>query len=157
MWDEDYLYFAAKFKDPSVKSYEYGIKGKPSPWDGDCLEVFILPSFRMKAYWEIVVNPENKKFDGFHRVSRYGNFADGHEEDMSGLKHFAKVLPDGYVVEIAVPFKELPNYMLGNKPVAGQTFYFMMVRTEDGQRRSPRPFLYDGHNVFGYFEAELLK
>jgi hypothetical protein len=76
---------------------------------------------------------------------------------MAGLKTNVKIVEGGYMVEVAMPFKEMPNYMLGNKPEAGQAVYFSLVRIEDGQRCSPRPLLYDGHNIFGFFKATLEK
>ena len=163
MWDEEFLYIAARLPDSSIKSYEYIPGAKPQPWEGDCLEMFVMPSMRLKTYWEVVVNPEGKVFDGLHRNNKNGGFIGCPEEDMAGLKTYAKILHDesggesGFVIEAALPFKELPGYMLGNKPEPGQGLYFMMVRTNDGKKSSPRPFLYDGHNIFGYMDGTLVK
>ena len=57
--------------------------------------------------------------------------------------------------EVALPFAELPGYMRGNVPRAGETLSLMLVRTDDAVRRVPIPFLYDGHNIFGYMRATL--
>ena len=156
MWDEDFLYAAAALPDQSIKSIEYG-KSQLGPWNADCLELFVMPSLRLKAYWEIVVNPAGNVFRGLHSNSRNGGFSPGPMEPLEGLRASVKVLKDSYVVEIAVPFHEMPNYMLGNKPEPGQTVYFTMVRTDDGRKSSLRPLLYDGHNVFGYILGSLEK
>jgi len=161
-WDEKYLYFAARLPDDHVESVEYG-KSLKSPWDGDCLEIFTMPSMRLKTYWELVINPAGKIFHGLQRNNARGGFSASLDEDMPGLKTHTKILhnssggDEGYFIEVAIPFHELPNYMLGNKPEPGQSVYFMMVRTNDGKRSAPRPFLYDGHNIFGYIKGTLVK
>ena len=137
-----------------LKGYDSGL-GK-QPWDGDCLEFFILPEKRLKVYWEIVVNPENEVFDGLHQNYRWGGFSGHPEEDMQGLKTFTKKTESGYAVELAIPFKELPAYTKGNVPEAGQKIWFMFVRTDKGQRKTPCPFLYDGHNIFGYVQGTFI-
>jgi hypothetical protein len=157
LWDEENLYVGVKATDPSIKAIEYNTVPGKGPWDADCIEMFIMPSMRLKTYWEVVVNPEGKVFDGLHCNNKTGWFISRPEEDMAGLRTKAKIFDGGYVVQAALPFKELPNYMLGNKPEAGQTIYFSLIRTEDGQRRSPRPLLYDGHNIFGFLKATLEK
>ena len=161
-WDENYLYFAARLPDDHVESVEYG-KSLKSPWDADCLEVFTMPSMRLKTYWELVINPEGKIFHGLQRNNARGGFSSSLEEDMPGLKTYTKILhkssgdDEGYFIEVAIPFHELPNYMLGNRPEPGQSVYFMMVRTNDGKRSTLRPLLYDGHNIFGYIKGTLIK
>jgi len=163
LWSEDSLYVAAMLPDSSITSYEYGKEQGKGPWNGDCLEIFIMPSMRMKTYWEIVITPDNKIFDGLQRNNKAGEFSGCPEEDMAGLRTYASVLrrPDGsvqgFVVMASIPFKELPNYMLGNKPEAGQSIYFSLVRTNEGDKSSHLPLLYDGHNIFCYTKAALAK
>jgi len=157
LWDKEYLYFSAKFADDNIISYPYGDGAKKLPWDGDCFEVFVLPEMRYKTYWEVVVNPNGDLFDGLHMNSRFGGFIGGPEEVMSGLKRAASISDGGYTIEIAVPFKELPSYSRGNPPQRGEQLFFMMIRCDNGKRISPIPFLYDGHNIFGYIRGRLHK
>ena len=163
MWDENYLYVSARLPDTAIVSNEYGKVKNKNPWDADCLEIFVMPSMRLKAYWEIVITPSNSVFDGLQRNNKTGGFSGNPEEDMDGLKNYAGIITsaDGshkaYIIQAALPFKEMPNYMAGNKPEAGNTIYFTMVRTDDGAKKSLRPLLYDGHNIFGYLKATLVK
>ncbi len=67
----------------------------------------------------------------------------------------------GWSAEARLAFRELPGYLLGNRPEAGQQIRFQLIRTDlSGGRRTyttPVPFLYDGHNIYGYIRATLGK
>ncbi len=155
LWDEQFLYVSVTVHDLDINSISADENSKLGPWDADCVEIFIMPSMRMKSYWEIVVNPNNEVYDGLHSSNKLGGFSSHPEEDLEGLRHTVKRTGSGYVVQVAIPFNELPNYMLGNKPEKGQILYFTVLRVDNGNRSALRPLLYDGHNIFGYQEATL--
>ena len=46
----------------------------------------------------------------------------------------AKMNANGYSVEIAVPFRLMPNYQLGNRPKPGEKIRFMPVLVKNGKR-----------------------
>jgi len=170
MWDEQYLYIGAHFPDTSLTAID-NIPGKSAPWDGDVMEIFIRPSLRMRHYWEVVINPAGTVYDGLNINNKWGNFIVDAEENIKGLKiavkasgsvHNAGDTDQGYSVEVAFPFAEMPNYMLGNPPRPGETIFFMLVRFDcdsTGARRfyAVRPLLYGGHNIFGYLMGTLVK
>lgn len=156
-WDEEFIYFGARFQDAGIKSIDYDPANKKSPWDGDALEIFVLPDRRLKAYWEVIVNPDNKVVDWLHLNNSDGYWVIGTDDKIHGLKTATKITKDGFLVEVAIPFRELPGYMRGNLPHAGESINLVMVRMNDGQKSTLVPLLYDGHNIFGYPEFTLKK
>lgn len=155
LWNRDALFVEAKVPDAKITAYQCNNPKNRNPWDADCVEIFVMPDPRMKQYWEIVVNPDGYVFAGLHCNDSRDWFVYCLSIGMAGLKASGKRIPGGYVVQAQIPFAELPSYTLGNKPEAGQSLYLALVRVDDGRRRSARPLLYDGHNVFGYFKATL--
>lgn len=149
MWSEKYLFIGAFFSDGEVMAEE-------PPYKGDALEIFIMPSRRMKQYWEVVIGCDGGLFDGVHCNNRYGGFAADYDIEMKGLIYKTVRQKDGFGVEVAIPFSELPNHALGNRPQAGETLYFALVRTDKNQGdaeakyNSAFPLLYGGHNIFGH-------
>jgi hypothetical protein len=159
MRDNEYIYVCAYFPDAEL----FATDRPGHPYRADSLEVFIMPSKRMKKYWEVVVGCDGDLFDGLHCNNRYGRWVSGPEAVMKGLKFKVLKQKAGYSVEIAIPFAELPNYMLGNKPRAGEVIYFALVKTdkdtENGKTKfySAFPLLYGGHNIFGHAKGTLKK
>ena len=149
-WDEEFLYVGASFRVSDVKSIKYDTAKNAAPWDGDAFEIFILPDMRLKAYWEVVISPDNQVTDGLHLNNSSGFWAGNLDETMHGLKTGTKITKDGFSVEAALPFKELPGYMLGNHPKTGESLSFVMIKIDKGRRSAIIPLLYDGHNIFGY-------
>jgi hypothetical protein len=147
----------ARFQDAGIKSIDYDPANKKSPWDGDALEIFVLPDRRLKAYWEVIVNPGNNVVNWLHLNNSDGYWVIGTDDKIRGLKTVTKITRDGFLVEVAIPFRELPGYMRGNLPKAGERINLVMVRINDGQKSIIVPLLYDGHNIFGYPEFTLKK
>lgn len=161
-YDEKNIYIGAHFKDNSLIGIDYDRSKKTGPWQGDSLEVFLMPSKRLKDYREIVVGCNNAQFSSLHVNNKWGTFINGSaNENVKTIK--SKVVADktGYTLEVAVPFDILPNYMLGNKPKPGENIYFAFVRTniakkgESARFYSAFPLLYDSHNIYGYVKAIL--
>jgi len=162
MWDKDYLYFAFDCETDTI--YTVGEKRDDDVYGADCVEMFICTEQRTKTYWELVINPDGVIFDALHTkklngwgpISRPG-------EDIAGLKTFTKRTAKGYVVEVAVPWNQLPEYSMA-KPAKGQTFSFMLARLDkvvDAEGKEKLncyafcPLLSWGHNVWNHATAEL--
>ena len=62
---------------------------------------------------------------------------------------FSVPYESGWSAEARLAFRELPGYLLGNPPEAGQQIRFQLIRTDlSGGRNTyttPVPFLYDGY------------
>jgi hypothetical protein len=157
MWDEDCLYVGAIIPDATITSIDFDEANRKYPWDADVLEIFVMPDRRFKSYWEVVVNPDNSIVDGLHTYNVVARTNNGLDESMQGLATQTRRAQDGYTVEAALPFIEMPNYRLGNPPKAGESVHLVLVRIDDGQRSAFVPFLYDGHNLFGYPQFILRK
>lgn len=154
-WNREALFLEAKVPDIALQAIPYDENANRFPWQGDCIEVFVMPDPRLKLYWELVVNPANDTFTGLHCNDTRGWFVYRIAKQMAGWKTFAAPAEGGYLIQMKIPFAELPNYMLGNQPEPGAAFYFALVRIDGGVPYSARPLLYDGHNVFGYFRGIL--
>jgi len=155
MWDQDFLYVAAELPDQDI------VREKEMPYLGDSVELFLMPSMHQKQYWEIIVGAGGNLYDGLQTNNRWGGWASRPEESVSGLKYKAVKTENGYAVEMAVPFNQVPNYVLGNKAESGQTLFFALVRTNRNRwsksviYTSAFPLLYGGHNIFGHAKLTL--
>ncbi len=169
-WDANYLYFAFECDDNDVIA-------PATPRDepvffNDCVEMFILPEFRSKAYWEIVISPTGMIFDGLHsKKDREAGPVSRAFENVQGLLIGSKIdgtegksddVDKGYVVEVAVPWGQLPEYSRA-KPQAGQVLHFMLVRL-DKNARDPllncyafQPLMSWGHNIWNHAKLKLVK
>lgn len=149
MWSKTHLYCGVTFPDNKII-------GNKTPYAGDSVEFFVMPSKKMRKYWEVVVGCDGNVFDGLQNTHKWGGFSPDAEAEIVGLKTRAEIRDGSFTVEIAIPFSEIPNYMLGNPPTIGQTLYFAFVRMQknDPEKEptpyTPFPMLYGGHNIFGY-------
>ncbi len=155
MYDAGFLYVSADFEDSDLQI------DTEHPYRGDALELFLLGDPEMRSYWEVVVSPDNDLFTGWHSVGIYGN-----RNSQSGITprqlHTAATRTDrGFSVEIAFPFWALLSQQ-GAFPFSAKNFRLMLLRTnrnagEPVRVSTPVPFLYDGHNIYGYIKATLKK
>jgi hypothetical protein len=159
MWDKKCLYVAAYFPDAHIIPSD-----RPGhSYRGDSLEIFLMPSKRMKMYWEVDIGCDGDLYDATNCNNRHGGWASEPSVEMKDLKFKALKQKDGFTVEVAIPFSELPNYMLGNQPQAGEAIYFALLRTDKNTENgkvefsSAFPLLYGGHNIFGHAEGKLKK
>jgi hypothetical protein len=169
MWDEECLYFAFDCRDTDLVAPP--LKRDDTVFFHDCVEMFILPEFRWGTYWELVVGPSGAIYDGLNAKKFKGWGAETRvEETLAGLQAACVVdgtlnQPDdtdrGYVVEVAVPFSQLPGYARGNRPAVGDKLHFMLVRLDKNGKRMTayafQPLLNWGHNIWNHAEAELAK
>lgn len=153
MYDREYLYFCAEVVDRDIRCDVAKFL-----FNGDSLEIFVLPDKEMQTYWEVILAPDGREFIAWHMVNPFGGHNSRNNIRPEKLQTAIKRTSDGFAVEAAIPFSALPT--LGKSlPAAGATVYFMMVRTNrDGDhysRSAPVPLLYDGHNIFGYIRGTL--
>lgn len=155
MWDKEYLYAAAEFSQAAPRSERYDPAAGKAPWRADALELFVGPGIRFRTYWEIVVSPDGVTYDSLGQNNRWGSYLATPEESIRGLRTAARQTSDGYSVEIAVPWREIPGYERGDPPRNGETINFTMIRCRNGEQSSCHPLLYSGHNIFGHLRGIL--
>lgn len=160
-WHGEMFCVAAEFRDPEVTSYDYtGFEPGETPmYLGDALELFLRPTEDSPLYYEFLVNPSGKLWALAHVNDPRGSWIRIADRRATGARAAAERTPEGFRVELAVPLAELCGPGLRRSPGAGDTFTFMMVRTDRTsgvyRRAVPVPLLYEGHNIFGYIRARL--
>jgi hypothetical protein len=167
-WDDQCLYFAFDCTDTDVVAAEHRRDGPV--YSDDCVEMFILPDFMTRTYWEIVVSPNGSVFDSMEckKINQWGADLDV-AQNIKGLKHAQTVRgtinksddrDEGYVVELAVPFQSLPGYSQA-VPAPGQKIHFLLARLDrtDGTfgAYAFRPIQGWGHNIWNHAVMELSK
>ena len=153
-YDHEYIFFAARIVDPDLLP---GPAGKP--FNGDAAEIFLHPDKRLSNYLETVVSCDGKCYQARAAQTEMRHF------DLAPLKKTNAVTAvkqsgSGYCVEGKIPFSALPGYLLGNPPHPGESMNFMLIccrldRQGKYTRTTPYPFLYDGHNIYGYIQGSL--
>lgn len=158
MYDREFLYFYAKFNDHDP---QWNLE---RPYEADAFELFLYPDPRLGSYLELVF-PGSPHVEQVYvrrvlaRISR-GTF-DLAEITLppQHLQYVVSRTEKTFSIEGKIAFVELPGYLLGNPPHPNESLHFMMLRTnkENGtySRTPPVPFLYDGHNIFGYIQGKL--
>jgi len=163
MYDQDNLYFAFEVSDPNILAPE--IERDGHVYNHDCVELFIQSEPDLPLYWEIVISPVGSIYDALNakHLDNWGGIAYV-ERDVQGLRHAIvvngtannpEVTDIGYVVEIAVPFNQLPGYTRGNAPAAGDQLRFLMIRFNRASEDKIsyycfQPLLSWGHNIWNY-------
>lgn len=149
-YTDTFLYAAAFFPGPHDSASVPG-----APWQGDALELFVGTGVRFRAYWELILPPDNRGYTVTAVNNRWGKeiVRDAGDEHVDGLRTAVASGPDGYSLEIAFPWRELPAYVHGNPPKSGEEFNLMLIRCRGGKQSACRPILYGGHNIFGHLRA----
>ncbi len=165
-WDDQYLYFAFDCADTDVVAPRR--ERDDHVYNDDCVEMFILPEFMTRTYWEIVIAPNGSVFDSMEckKINQWGADLDM-AQNVAGMKHAQAVdgtinksddTDNGYVVEVAVPFSSLPGYSRA-KPAAGQKIHFLLVRLDRTNGKfgayAFRPIQGWGHNIWNHAVMEL--
>jgi hypothetical protein len=168
-WDKNNLYFAFDCEDEDIIAPTLPRDGMPFKYD--CVEVFLLPEFKKAEYWELVIGATGSIYDGLNikKLNNWGSVTRA-GENFKDLKIGTKV--DGtvgksddkdkkYIVEVAVPFKELPSYNAGIEPKTGDIINSIIARMDlNGDvftPIAPFPVLSWGHNIWNYAPMELGK
>ncbi len=166
LWDDKYLYFAFDCADTDVVAAKR--ERDDHVYSDDCVEMFILPDFRFRTYWEIVIAPNGSVFDSVEckDIQKWGCNLDP-TQNVTGMKHAQTVrgtlnksddTDEGYTVEVAVPFSALPGYTRC-APKSGDRLHFMLVRLDrsNGEFKAYafRPLQAWGHNIWNHAVMEL--
>ena len=169
MWDKNNLYCAFECEDADIEAPPIERDGQV--YSADCVELFILPDFEKRQYWEIIISPTGSLFDALHtKKPRNWGMDSKPEKSMEGLQIGRRIdgTPNnpadrdrGYVIEVAVPFKQLPGYTDGKAPTRGQQLHLLLARFDrtgkDIVYTYPFPVLSWGHNIWNYAPAELTR
>lgn len=151
-YDGEYLYWAAQIPDDDI---EINLK---QPYLADSLELFVMPDIRLRTYCEIVIHPAPGHYTRWCTTGHGGVYMISPWEPQT-LRYAAVHTAVGWQIEAQIAFRELPGYLLGNPAKSGQQIRFQLIRTDlsRGKNRysTPVPFLYDGHNIYGYIRATL--
>jgi hypothetical protein len=170
-WDHQHLYFAFQCRDEDLRAPV--MPRDEQVYNGDCVEMFILPRPETMVYWEVVISPSGCVYDGLQAKRPRGWGAVTRPElNLPGLRFGIAVdgtldnaadRDGGYSVEVAVPFASLPEYSLA-KPAAGQVIRFMLVRVDlsgpgAGQMKPFAfvPLLSWGHNIWNHAAGRLVE
>jgi len=153
-YDQEAIYFAARISGAAMIP---GPKGKP--YFGDSIELFLHPDKRLSDYLETVIGCDGQSYQANCRQSLRRCF-DLDPAEKIQVNAVAAPEGSGYCVEGKIPFSALPGYLLGNAPKPGESMNFMMIccrlnSQKQYSRTTPYPFLYDGHNIYGYIQGTL--
>ncbi|MBS3762568.1 MAG: carbohydrate-binding family 9-like protein [Planctomycetes bacterium] len=168
LWDEQNLYFGFECADEDIVAPDRKRDGHI--YFDDCVEMFILPVFRFRTYWEIVIAPNGCLFDSAQckHTKKWGCISDRsqsvegmqHAENIRGTLNDSEDTDEGYTVEVAIPFSQLPGYTRCG-PKAGDQLHFMLVRLDriNGEFKTYafRPLQAWGHNIWNHAVMELGK
>ncbi|NQZ70479.1 MAG: carbohydrate-binding family 9-like protein [Lentisphaeria bacterium] len=165
-WDDKNLYFAFDCKDTDVTAKKRKRDGHI--YQDDCVEIMIMPEFKFRTYWEIIIAPNGSVYDSVQckNVNQWGLHADT-KLTLPGLKHAQvidgtinnpKDVDKGYTVEVAVPFSALPEYSRAT-PKVGHRLNFVLIRLDRNYGKfTPyafRPLQAWGHNIWNHAVMEL--
>lgn len=165
-WDDRCLYFAFECADADIVAPAR--ERDAAVYEDDCVEMFILPEPRFRTYWEIVVAPNGSLFDSVEckLADSWGADLDP-RQDVRGLQHAATCRgtvndssdeDEGYSVEVAMPFDQLPGYAR-RAAGPGDRIHFMLVRIDRTHGRMQayafRPLQAWGHNIWNHAAMEL--
>ena len=168
-WDKNYIYYAFECEDADIIAPTLTRDGMPFKYD--CIEIFLLPEFKKAEYWELVIGATGSVYDGLNvkKLDHWGSVSKSAENfndlkigtTFDGTVGKAVDIDKKYIVEVAVPFKELPSYNAGIEPKIGDTIYSIIARMDLSNdiftTIAPFPVLSWGHNIWNYAPMELGK
>ena len=139
------LCFAAEIRDGDVVSESGRWGDAVLMYEGDCIEFFLRPDCARDVYFEFIVNPDGELWSLQHRVDPNGWWYKLRRDYDSGAVAAARRTPEGYVVELMLPFTIFGSLW---NPRNFSLLPVRIDRTSAGVVRSaPVPVLYDGHNL----------
>lgn len=151
LWDAEFIY---GFFNMPQKTFQVV---RERLWLGDAVEWFIGSGIRFRTYWEIVVGTDGSVYDALGQNNRWGAYIVTPTESIRGLKTAVRQDENGYQVEIAIPWREIPGYEHGNLPRPGEQINFTLIRCRKGRQSACHPLLYTGHNIRGHLTGLLTK
>ncbi len=168
LWDEKNLYMLFEAADTNIVSACTNRDDAVS--QGDCVEIFLLPSKRFGQYWEFNFSPAGVVFDALAAKSWKMWGGDYRVEENAAVTLAALVdgtlnregdRDQGYRVEAAIPWTELPGFQHGAQ--AGDTLWTMIGWADKSTLAtagnpayfSHTPVLAWFHNIWGYSRLTL--
>lgn len=169
MWDDKNLYFGIECADTDIRAPEAD-RDEERILTNDCVNLFLLPEHRTRTYWQIAVSPTKSVYDGLHskRPERCGTVIVSRENmqglaigvELTGSPNEADHTDVRYVLELAIPFDELPEWSMAD-PRTEQDLYVMLTRTERTRKKSAiftyQPLFESLHNIWNYGKVELVR
>lgn len=143
--DERRIYFAAECGDGRPERAEGAI------YENDCVELFLRPEPELPVYWEWIGSPFGN-FSALHMLDRDGTRVSLPLKRRDLWQIASTRSGNGFAVEFSIP-RSLLWQLKGGEGRKAIGFVMVRIRRDkDGVRRKlvPFPFLYDGHNIFGY-------
>jgi hypothetical protein len=168
LWDAKNLYLLFEASDTNIVNLCAARDDAVS--QGDCVEIFLLPSRRFGQYWEFNFSPTGVVFDALTSKSWTKWGGDSRMEEQAALT-IATTLAGtlnreddqdrGYAVEVALPWPELPGFQHGAG--AGDTLWTMIGWADKAALGAPgnpayfshTPVLAWFHNIWGYSRLTL--
>jgi hypothetical protein len=163
LWDQRNLYMLFEVADPNIVNTASNRDSSVS--QGDCVEIFLLPSKRFGMYWELNISPAGVVYDALAAKAwnRFGG--DVRPEEDAALTVAATVdgtlnresdRDRGYGVEVALPWTELPGFQRG--AVSGDSLFTLIGWADKAGLGKPgnpayfshTPVLAWFHNIWGY-------
>lgn len=168
LWDATNLYLL--FEVPDTNIVNLCTNRDDAVSQGDCVEIFLLPSLRFGQYWEFNFSPAGVVYDSL--VAKYGDRWGGYDRNgenaaltiataLDGTLNRADDRDRGYTVEVALPWPDLPGFEHG--AVAGDTLGAMIGWADKAGQGAPgnpayfshTPVLAWFHNIWGYSRLTL--
>ena len=143
--DERRIYFAAECGDGRPERAEGAI------YENDCVELFLRPEPELPVYWEWIGSPVGN-FSALHMLDRDGTRVSRPLKRRDLWQIASTRSGNGFAVEFSIP-RSLLWQLKGGEGRKAIGFVMVRIRRDkDGVCRKlvPFPFLYDGHNIFGY-------
>ena len=140
LYDDTNLYVAFEVKDQDVRSTK---TDRDDPlWEQDVVEVYLDPGSDGKRYVELQVSPKNVVFDAMFDSHRSPKWEDAAKRatipmvtavDVQGLVNDPSA-DQGWTVEMAIPFRALPDVTETPKP--GTTWTMNLYRIDEKGARN---------------------
>ena len=163
LWDEKYFYLGYTVPDTNIVAPL--LKRDDPVWEYDCVELFLLPNKRFGLYWELEIGATGSIVDylGYKNPNQWGGDLRTTEtvnglqigRTIRGTANNESDRDEGYTVEIAVPWNEVPGMARG--PQKGDTIYALLgwidretAAQSTSTARAQVPFVGWFHNIWCY-------
>lgn len=135
-WNNENLYIAYKCTDSQIVGTSQK-KDSPIFNTDDLVEIFLDPDGDSQNYIEIGVNAFSTNYDLLLKciAPECGGWNTAMDFDIKGLESVSKITPEGYTVEIKIPFSSLENIRNGGftKPKIGTKWKGNAFRIDYGK------------------------
>lgn len=103
LFDKERLYFGVECAEPDMAQLKAKVRPRDGgAWEDDCIEIFLRPGDDETQYFQLVINALGS-VDDFGHITPATKPADWNPQ----WEAKTKALPQGWQVEVAIPFSEL--------------------------------------------------